>query len=719
LFTYLVAVVVCLAPGGLLGFVVAPGRERWIVWAAAPILTLGLTAFGIAWLPAIGLPNSAQWVLGAEIALAALAVTGSWLVARTRSASTAAAPTVERASAKVLATGGHDEGAPAPVSASRSATTAEERVPRAEPPAQVVTWRSWLRDGAQRPRLADLIGVAVPAAVAVGFGRLLLGSLAEPPGWDAMNHALLTRNILDTGSTSASAVCTTGSPLPEVSCQFYPLGANVSWAQTAALSGGHISAVMTAWSVLIGPTALVIALYAAVRAFGGRPLVASCAAVAPVIVSPLWPALLTGRPPEAFGPGMSVAIALLVALAMRGKYPVRFGLLAGLGFAGLLVTHTYEVLFAGTLALAFVLAGRIRISLRTAPAAMGAIAFATVATVAPLTNALLGAGGQRISSRPAYVDQFGLAWHYWLADPQGYTLLGPSPYSGPSLLHVLPIRAALVLTLPCLLASPLCLVFKQLTWARPWLLTWALWTAIGLWTSVSASPVSLFLSGLWYGVPARLRTMVLPLHGVLAVAGAYAIGLCLYRLVTKVARRGRDLRLERVSAAAAAGVLAVCLIGLAATPSAHATLVNNLAERTPVGSVYPEVFEWLAQHTPAGKVVAYDRHKEFMTWSYADYGVAELFGIPPLAKENLPNYSDRWQAWLWLVNGPRAKPAGCLVRKYRIEFVVVGGKGFPRLKPDYSRARIAASPNVTLVHSDGDLKVYQVNKAGMVCANSE
>jgi hypothetical protein len=324
-----------------------------------------------------------------------------------------------------------------------------------------------------------------------------------------------------------------------------------------------------------------------------------------------------------------------------GKYPVRFGLLAGLGFAGLLMTHTYEVLFAGTLALAFVLAGRIRMSLRTAPAAMGAIAFATVATVAPLTNALLGAGGQRISSKPAYVGQFGRAWHYWVTDPQGYGLLGPSPYGGPSLLHVLPIRAALVLTLPCLLASPLCFVFKQLRWARPWLLTWALWTAIGLWTSVSASPGSLFLSGLWYGVPARLRTMLLPLHGVLAVAGAYAIGLCLYRLVTTVARRGRDLRLERVSGAVAAGILAVCLIGLAATPSAHATLVQNLAERAPAGSAYPEVFEWLAQHTPAGKVVAYDRHKDFMTWAYADYGVAELFGSPPRVMASEPNYRDR------------------------------------------------------------------------------
>jgi hypothetical protein len=714
LLIYLVAVVVCLAPGGLLGFVVAPGRERWIVWAAAPILTLGLTAAGMAWLPTVGLPSAAQWVLGAEIVLAVLVVTASWLVARTRSA---AAPTLASVPAEVLATAARAR-APVKASAGQAGTGAEDRVPTAESPARAVTWRAWLIGGAQRPRPADLIGVAIPTAVAVGVGTLLLGRLADPPGWDAMNHALLTRNILETGSTVASAVCTTGSPLPEVSCHFYPLAADISWAQTAVLSGGHISTAMMAWSVLIGPTALVIAIYAAVRTFGGGPVVASCAAIAPVIISPMWPALLTGRPPEAFAAGMSIAAALLTTLSIRGQYPVRLGVLAGLGLAGLLMTHTYDVLFAGTLALAFLFAERnTRMKLRTALAGMGAIAFAIVATVAPLAAALLGAGSERTSVAPAYQGQFGRAWHYWVTDPRGYALLGPSPYSGPSLLHVLPIRAALWLTLPCLLASPLSFVFKELRWARPWLLTWALWTAIGVWTSMSDSPAALFLSSLWYGLPARLRTMVLPLHGVLAVAGAYAIGLCLHRLVTTVARRGRDLRLERAAAAAAAGVLAISLTGLAAAPGARKALAENLKRREPVGAAYPRVFEWLAQHTSVGKVVAYNRHVDFMTWSYADYGVAELFGIPPRVKASERDYHDRVLALFWLVGNPTAEPSGCLVRKYRIEYVVVGHQHFPGETRSYSPARLAASPNVTLVHSDGGLKVYQVTKAGMACAN--
>lgn len=268
-------------------------------------------------------------------------------------------------------------------------------------------------------------------------------------------------------------------------------------------------------------------------------------------------------------------------------------------------------------------------------------------------------------------------------------------------------------------AARLCLVFKQLTWAPP--------LAADMGPMDSHWPLDLRVRLARVAVPVRplVRSPgTLAHHGPPAARRACG-GRCIrHRAVPVSAGDESGSSWQRpatggVSAAAAAGILAVCLIGLAATPSAHATLVKNLAERTPVGSAYPEVFEWLAEHTPAGKVVAYDRHKEFMTWSYANYGVAELFGIPPLAKENLPNYSDRWQAWLWLVIGRRAKPAGCLVRKYRIEFVVVGGQRFPGFKPDYSRARIAASPNVTLVHSDGGLKIYQVNKAGMVCANSE
>ncbi len=74
------------------------------------------------------------------------------------------------------------------------------------------------------------------------------------------------------------------------------------------------------------------------------------------------------------------------------------------------------------------------------------------------------------------------------------------------------------------------------------------------------------------------------------------------------------------------------------------------------------------------------------------------------------------QAWTWLVNGRDAEPSGCLVRKFKIAYVVVGRAYVPSAgKRSYSPSRLAISPNVGLVHTDGGLKVYQVNNAGRAC----
>lgn len=670
---YVVTAAAGLIPGGLLGFALPPGRERWVVWATAPILTLGLVAAAMVWLPAAGLPSAAQWVLTAELVLAVLIPAASWLAARWR-----------------------------PVAGGQ--------------PGPAAGWRHWVLGTGPRPSRADLIGAAIPVAVAVTFGRLFLGSLSKLPGWDAMDYAVLTRNIIQAGSTAIPAVCTTGHPLPKVACHFYPLAGDVSWAQVAVLTGGHISTAMLAWSVLIGPAALTMAVYAAVRVLGGGPLAAASAAIAPVFLSHLWPSLASGRPSEAFAPGMSVSVALLVTLAVRGKYPVRLGLLAGLGLAGLVMLHTYDVLFAGTLALAFVATDRVRGSLRAALTAGGAIAAGTLAICGPLTAALLGTRTERAPARIVDLVSLAQAWRFWVTSPAGYSVLVPSP------LHVLAVRAALWLALPCLLAAPLSFVLAELRWARPWLIALVVWTALGIWTSVSSSPAAEYLASLWYSEMGRLRTMASPLHGVLAVAGAYAIGLCLYRLALKVTHRARDLRLETLAAGGAAALLAVALIGLTAVPGTYSPMLRSYRHRTPVGAAYPRVFAWLASHTRPGMVVAYNRHEDFMTWSYADYGVAGLFGTPALVPSSRQDYHDRWLAWLWLSGKPGTPAGGCLVRRYHIEYVVIGRQHLPEPRHfydaklvNYSRPRLAASPDLLLVHHDHGIEVYRVTRAGTAC----
>ena len=708
--TTIVATILAFLPGGVLGFLVPAGRSRWAVWAAAPVLTLGLTSAGMAWLPVLGLPNSVGWVLAAELVLAAAAVCAGRLIAR-RWAGTADG----------TAAGGQAAGA-------------HRGTRRLGAPS---SWLGGLRLE-RGPWLLDLVCLTVPMAICVGVGQLMVGRFRFPPGWDGMNHALLTRNIGVSSEWTMTSVCSTGSTVSQASCQFYPLAGNVLWAQAATLSGGHISTAMNAWAALITPLALVLALYAAVRALGGSPVAAGCAAVASALIGPIWEAMLTGRVTEEIGPVLGVAAAVLFALAVRGRYPLRLGFLAGLSTAGVLLTHTYEVLFAATLALAlavFLGGGWRARSVLRATAATGLTA---VLAIAPYLGPILHAKGERATNPSASQGDFAATFEFWVTDFNRYILYGyPGPGGSPIQQQVRPVEIALWLTLGCLLASPLCFVFRPLRWARPWIAMFVLWTAVGIWTSYSASKAALFVGGLWYGTRDRLRGMIFPVYGIVTVAGACAIGMAIAVLIGWLRRRlagqdsagrdsagrdsgGRDSagRVRSWLPAATALALVVVLLGTALAPSSRLPLRLALAARAPDGPSYVRTFEWLAQHTDAGKVVAYDRHLEYMTWSYADYGVPLLFGIPPLPTQKLEirDYEQRFEAWDWLVNNPAAPAAGCLVRKYGIQYVVTGKDRVPGNRAHYQRARLAKSTRLDLVHSDGDLRVYQVNADGMACA---
>ena len=205
------------------------------------------------------------------------------------------------------------------------------------------------------------------------------------------------------------------------------------------------------------------------------------------------------------------------------------------------------------------------------------------------------------------------------------------------------------------------------------------------------------MSGLWYGTRERVRTMILPVYGVLAVAGACALATVLHRLARLSGRRRIRRRADRwrgagrcaapggpAAAAAAAAHRRDCSRGgghaghsggggraAAGTPARRCDA--DLARRAPVGASYARTFAWLARSTPPGGVAAYDRHLEMMTWSWADAGVRPLFGIPPLRDEDRADYAQRFRAWDWLVANPGAAPAGCLVRRYGVRYVVVGG----------------------------------------------
>ncbi|MFD0782638.1 DUF6541 family protein [Micromonospora azadirachtae] len=689
--TTLVALAVAVVPGALLGFVVPPGRYRWAVWASAPALTLGLTTVAMGWLPKLGLPESATAVLVVELLLAVAAIVVS------RFFPAGLVPAERRSD------GDGPQTAEASATTGRAALLTRFRLPMV------------------RPRWGDMIGVGVPAVVSVAYGWVLLGRLIAPPGWDAMNHGYFTRRILDLGSATIASACSTGSTESTLTCSFYPLATNVSWAQAVELSGGRISTAMTAWSILVGPLTLVAGVYACVRLLGGRPVVASAAALAPTFIGPLWYSVVTGRITQQTGPAMAVGIALLAALTLRGRHPVRLGLLTGLAGAGLVMSHTYDVLVVAVLAVGLLVLIRQRMTVRSAAAGAAAGVIGGIAALAPFLGPLTSANGERDSNQPALLGQLGEAFEYWVTDQQRYVLLGfPQPGGADYQLSVPSIRVGLVITIACLLASPLSLVFRQLRWARPWLITGVVFTAIGVWTTYSDSAPAMLLSGLWYGVRERLRSMIFPVYGVVAVAGAVAIGLAVQWLVTRLVTRARSWRESTVPAAVAAGLLVLVVAGLSALPATWHPLRGEFKRRAPVGEDYVRTYEWLAKNTPPGKVVAYDRHRQFMTWSYIDYGVPVLFGLPPLPVFDVQNYDRRWNAWNWLVNDEAATPAGCDVNRFGIEYVVVGGGrympgGWER---HYTPDLIKVSTRLSLVQQFGKIDIYQVTDQGRACTPS-
>ncbi|MFL6101431.1 MAG: DUF6541 family protein [Actinomycetales bacterium] len=677
--TRLVVVLVAVLPGALLGFALPAGRYRWLAWASAPVLTLGLLSFGMAWLGGLGLPNSPLAVLVVESALAVvlpLALrAGPWWQARQ-------APT------------------------DGTAATA--------PPGTGRRVRAWVRR--QLPGVPDLAGVSAAALVVLAFGHVLIGRFRYPTAWDSMNHAILTRNMLERGGTAVSDACRTGWPDGKVSCTFYPLAADISWGQAVQLTGGRISTAMLTWAAILGPLILVPALYAAVRMLGGRPLVATCAAALPAVVGPLWAQQVDGRVTGAI-PGLSITVALLTALALRGRHPVRLGLLAGIGLAGLVMVHTYDALFAGTAALAlFVfLGGRVRVRRLLLGAA--AVAAGAVACLAPLVPALLGANGERAAVTPKFLGRFPAAFHYWVTDPQRYAPFSYPDAGGRVVPTTAVVSAGMAVVMTALVLSFASFGLAQLRWVRPWVLLAVLWTAIGIWTTTSQDAVAQALAHLWYGGAPRLRDMVFPCFTLMVVAGACVAGLAVERAWRRV-RTGSGRWVAWLPSTAAT-VVVVLLLALGTVPNASASLRTSLGVRTPRSSAYPRVFAWLHRHTAKNEVVIYNRNYEWMPWSYGDYGTKGLFGIGPFDPVSKADIAKRWMVWQFLINKPDTPPDGCVVRQFDIEYLVTGPRHVPSpVSPEYRHPNAGQSPYLRLVHVDGGLRVYRITEAGRACAGA-
>lgn len=691
--TLVAAVCVALVPGAILGFALPPGRYRWAAWAASPALTLGLTTVAMGWLPHLGLPDNALAVLVGELVLAVAIVV------------------VSRSIRRGLPLSGRGDAA----GAEASDAPARHARPAAGWDRLAARWHRW-RMPPVRPRRTDLIGVAVPSVISVGLGWLLLGRTGVIPGWDAMNHGILVQNILRYDTSNIATVCTTGVFDGSQACSFYPLAGDVVYAQTLQLAGGLFSNILLVWAILISPLAMVAGVYACVRALGGRPVVASCAALGPSLVGPLWLSVSTGRVPEQTAPCVAAGVALLIALAIRGSHPARIGLLAGLAVAGVVMLHTYDVLFVGVLAIGFALTLSGALTRRGIGLGLAVSAGATLLPLVPYMAELLGSRGERTALPAAMPDAYLKALDYWVLWPQRYVLFG---YPQPGITNERSISAtvALVVVVACLVASPACLFLRQLRWARPWFATAVLFTLIGIWTSVSGWAANA-IGGFWYGDRERLRNMFGPVYGILLVAGAVAISIGVQWLLARMRTRTRVVS----PTAATAGITALVtafLIVLAVIPATWRPIRSAIVAASPAGSAYPAAFEWLAAHTAPGRVVAYDRNREMLTWSYANYRTPYLIGMPPVSTADQTNYNQRWDAWNWLVGNPGAPPAGCEVRQFGVQYVVVSKRAIPATRnARYPRASLPSDNRIRLVQSFGPIDIYEVTDIGQACVSA-
>lgn len=665
--TVIAALLVAVVPGGLLALALPPGRERVLALTAAPALTLGLTAAGMAWLPVLGLPDAPWAVLTLSLILAG-AVSGAAALVRRR---------------------------------------------RGEP-----------RAGSVLPDWRDLLALAPPTVAILALARMLLGALGEPPGWDAMYHAFFVRRMLDVGTTQMDVICSTGSTLPATACRFYPLAADTLWAQAVWITDGRVSTSMMAWAQVLAPVTLVVGIYAVARHLGASRLVAMAASAAPAFVGPTWTSLRTGRLTEQAAPAMAIAVAMLLALAVRGRHPAVSGALAAIATAGILMSHTYDVLYILPLALTIVPLLSSPRSARDSVIGIGTGVAVGALALAPIVPALLGARGERTPVPPSFVGELDKAVSFWFTEPNRYIPLGYPPPLGTWVHESAWVTAATWVTAAALALSTLSLVLRELRWARPWWVAGAVWTVVGFLTSMSSSPSVGVLTSLWYNVKERIRNMIMPTYGVLMVAGAVALAVVLSRLARRFFTRAATGPAPAWAVGASALTVVAFVGAVALQPSTRDPIRRDFIMRTAYGTEYDRAFRWLADHIGPGEVVATAQNLEFGPWVYADYGVDTLFGLEPLEVASVLNYENRERALSWLLGGmtypagttgPPAATDGCQVQAFNVRYVLLGKRKMPAWPRTYSPSRVETTGRLAVVERFGDLRILGVTDLGRSC----
>ncbi len=657
-----VGLVLSVGPGLALAWAATPphSRLRRVAMAASPGVTYGMVGGIVGWTTLVGLDVPPLGLLVTELVIAAAAV--AWRVVATRRG------TAPGAGIRPLG----------------------------------------LVNRLQAHR-ADVVALGLSCAAAVTVAWLAAGRMGSPPGWDSLNHAFLARRIMQTGSADPAGACVTGSTEAAPACAFYPLAPHTVWAQVSELTGLHLSMVMLGTVVVAVPVIAAVGTFAIVRVCGGGSVTAACAAFLPVLIGSMWSSLITGRITVLLGAALAPSAALLFWLALRSPQARSLTALSSVSLAGITLAHTYDVVAGAFTALGLVLTRPPQLRLRSWVVRLLAQGLGAALILAPQVPDLLAGKAERGIAPPNSLRDLGewtvpgqyIATFVGLAAPNGERTPPPLTDQGTIVAWVVSI-----LILVGMAAS----LHPRLRWARPFAVVHLLILTVVIYIDRGQGWTRELVAGMYYGDPRRPHWSSIVAPAVLAFAGANAVAWLAIWPFTTLRRLTREGSLARRVVAplwVVPVVVTALLTGLVAwAPDTWKANERLAARALPNDDSYDKVGEWIKAR--GGGVVADDLHRDFVTWIYADTGVALLRGLVPLKGNADADWAERTRVWMTLT-ATRPGRGTCLPDPYDVRWVVVSENHMPAGRRSYNPMRVAQSPYLTLVHTEGKLKVYAVN----------
>jgi hypothetical protein len=234
-----------------------------------------------------------------------------------------------------------------------------------------------------------------------------------------------------------------------------------------------------------------------------------------------------------------------------------------------------------------------------------------------------------------------------------------------------------------------------------------------LWVFGHVGPLAV-VADAWYRVYTRMQWEF-------CVLGAIPVGVTMIAAVALV--RASVLRLRRPStdpplrlhrlAAGTLGIAGAAALVVPMLPPVHVDAHYLRGNASPVGRHESAAFRYLSAHVLPGERVLDDLDGHGDTWMFADYGVANLFGNPPLIGMAPNGWKDRLYLRARLRN---IESDGCvnrLLATYDVAWVYYSTSRMDGAKLRISLRMLQSTPAFQLAYKSGDAYVFRIDRTGL------